>query len=499
MINVNKAEFIPYHNALVMEESTDSIISFDFEFKITAWNPVAKECFGYDFTEVKGKNILDVLSVEDQISQDREFFAMLIRGNKGRQENTLRKNHEGRWSPYITIGFPLFCSKGKVIGGTLIFRDCSEETYLAQLLERMEDVGKIVGWQYVVSDQSVDFTEGATAIIDSEIKGWHSMWDFSQFLSAKFRANFDDMINHSLKTGKSRSIDVTSKNDEKRWFRISWKTESVANTVVRIYGIVRDISEEKNTEKTIAKQELELVSRGRLAAVGQLAAGVAHEINNPLAIVVVNMRILLGRAKNDNLKSKDVHRILPMMQDGVKRVSRIVAGLLDFSKKQGGVKMSPVDMNQLIQDTICICKANFDKNRIIVDTTSLQPNVTVLGKAIDVKHVLLSLIKNAEEFLVKEKINEPQIMLSSSVDHHGKVRILVTNNGPKISKDIVDKVFQPFFTTKDIGEGTGLGMSASYGMMVEHNGRLYVDKDKEMTTFVMEFPPIIEDVETAVA
>ncbi|MBQ49228.1 MAG: hypothetical protein CMP10_17760 [Zetaproteobacteria bacterium] len=495
-MNVNKKEFIPYHANLMTQESIECVISFDLEYSVIGWNPAAEKAFGYSALEAMGKNLLDIISAANQLRDDHNFFQELISGNRKKQEVVLRKDNSGRWFPSAAKGFPLYDHEGNIVGATILLREKSAETHLSQLLSKMEDVGKVVGWQYVILDQSINFTDGASGILSKDSVNWHTFWDFCQILSPAYRSDFQDQINDSLKTGKPGNIDVTAKGDEEKWYHISWKTESVSNVVVRVYGIIRDISQEKRSENTIASQEVELVSRSRLAAVGQLAAGVAHEINNPLAIVVVNMRILQGRAKQNTLKSKDIRRILPMMENGVKRVSNIVAGLLHFSRNESFSLMSPINIYQIIEETIFLFNGDFKKEKIEIDFSEMNSESIVLGKAIDLKHIMLSLIKNAEEFLIRENVESPKIKIESQLNANGYLSLMISNNGPKITQEISEKVFQPFFTTKEVGAGTGLGMSVSYAMMQEHNGNMYVDMNKNYTTFVLEFPPLLAEPNT---
>ncbi len=185
-----------------------------------------------------------------------------------------------------------------------------------------------------------------------------------------------------------------------------------------------------------------------------------------------------------------------MMENGVKRVSNIVAGLLHFSRNESFSLMSPINIYQIIEETIFLFNGDFKKEKIEIDFSEMNSESIVLGKAIDLKHIMLSLIKNAEEFLIRENVESPKIKIESQLNANGYLSLMISNNGPKITQEISEKVFQPFFTTKEVGAGTGLGMSVSYAMMQEHNGNMYVDMNKNYTTFVLEFPPLLAEPNT---
>ncbi len=256
--------------------------------------------------------------------------------------------------------------------------------------------------------------------------------------------------------------------------------------IVGFRGVARDVTERKKVEEQRRLLELRAQMASRLASVGEMAAGVAHEINNPLTGVVGYAQLLLSRQD----LPEDVRRDLKVINDGAQRVAGIVQRLLAFSR-QTKLERRAVNINQLIESTLALRAYSLRTNNIEV-TARLDPRLpdTVADPG-QIQQVLLNLIINAEQAL-KEVRRKGKLTITTR-KRGGIIEIKVRDNGPGIKPEVMDRIFDPFFTTRPAGEGTGLGLSLCYGIVTEHNGRIYAQsKPGRGATFIVELPVVTE-------
>ena len=231
-----------------------------------------------------------------------------------------------------------------------------------------------------------------------------------------------------------------------------------------------DVTEQKLLER-------EAVQAGRLASIGELAAGVAHEINNPINGVINYAQLLADQAAEDDRSAELPRRIL---REG-ERVASIVKNLLAYSR-QGGEVMEPVDLAEVVADALELMQKQIrqDGIRLSVDLPETLP--LVQGNPQKLQQVVMNLVSNAR-YALNRKFPGPDAekRLTLRADEHlrdGNVRLAVHDTGCGISAEDGARIFDPFFTTKPVGEGTGLGLSISYGIVREHGGTLTYDSRK---------------------
>jgi signal transduction histidine kinase len=225
----------------------------------------------------------------------------------------------------------------------------------------------------------------------------------------------------------------------------------------------------------------ELVHAEKLSAVGELASGVAHEINNPLTTILGQAQLLLGRTD----VPVPVRERVEMMADEAARAARIVQNLLLFARNYPP-EQRPCAVSDQVERVLALKRYQLDRDKIRVVTqfTACPP---VWADENRIQQVLLNLVQNAHQALVRV---EGDRVLTLRVRPRGaRVVVEVIDNGPGIAADVLPRVFDPFFTTKPPGEGSGLGLSVSYGIVGQHGGRLYAENRPDGgAAFVMELP-----------
>lgn len=225
---------------------------------------------------------------------------------------------------------------------------------------------------------------------------------------------------------------------------------------------------QKKTAEIVRAQE-QLINAEKLASLGRMAAGVAHELNSPLTGIVTFAHLMVKRMPPENTQDAED---LKVIIDQAERCSRIVRGLLGFSRKTASEK-AHVDMNTLIESTLSMVRnqAKFYNIAFDVRLDKSIPDVNVDPNQI--QQVFLNLLINAADAMEeKGKITISSRMIEVAADRF--VELEFTDTGPGIPEEIRSKVFEPFFTTKPAGKGTGLGLAVSYGIIKKHEGQIFV-------------------------
>ena len=241
------------------------------------------------------------------------------------------------------------------------------------------------------------------------------------------------------------------------------------------------------SQDALINQTTKLVHTSRLAALGEMSAGIAHEVNNPLAIIsgsIQQIERIIRRGENSPEKILDLST---KTLGSIERVTKIINGLRHFSQQSDSNPRVVTGLRDIIEDTNNFCFELLSARHIKLQIEPI-PEVRIECHPIHISQVLINLIKNAEDALDSEMREEERYVRLSFAQENGIVLISVMNGGEPIPKNLHDKLFQPFFTTKPVGKGTGLGLSISHGLMREHKGDLVLDTNSHKTTFIMQLP-----------
>lgn len=237
---------------------------------------------------------------------------------------------------------------------------------------------------------------------------------------------------------------------------------------VNVVTLVRDVVRE--TERRRAAQEHERLRRQlsqaqKLEAIGQLVSGVAHELNNPLAAVMAYAQIVMSGA---DLQGDDLQAMETIVHE-TKRAAKIVSSLLTFAR-QHQPERTITDLNQIVNDTIALRRYAITDQEIVL-TLALEEGLPLTwADNFQMQQVLLNLLSNAEHAL--RGWTGPRALTVSTELCGETITLTVSDTGPGIASADLDQIFNPFFTTKGVGEGTGLGLAISDGILREHGGRI---------------------------
>ncbi|MBI3079292.1 MAG: HAMP domain-containing protein [Deltaproteobacteria bacterium] len=252
--------------------------------------------------------------------------------------------------------------------------------------------------------------------------------------------------------------------------------------------MVRDL---KANEQARRETEAQLLQAGKLASIGELAAGVAHELNQPLMVIRALSQSLLV----DPALSADREKDLALIEKNTERMARIISHLRSFSR-QSQMERQPVDLQEVLENALALVRDPLDAASIEVRRAYARPLPTIVGDANQLEQAFLNLITNARDAM------EPQGGGTLSVttrargpDGNGDgpttVEVVIADTGAGIPPEHLGRIFDPFFTTKAPGRGTGLGLSICYGIVRDHGGTVHVEsRPGEGTRFTLVFPSV---------
>ncbi len=262
------------------------------------------------------------------------------------------------------------------------------------------------------------------------------------------------------------------------------KRDSKGNPIHMI-GINWDKTEEYEILQELEKQKKISFHQDKLASLGSLAAGVGHEINNPMAIIKGYCDLLKSQLNKKTLNEDTIDKSLGHIDNAIERVTSIVKGLKNISR-QDGQGMDDFDVSELLQESVLAIREIFEKEGIDLSLTT-QGNPFILGDRGRIQQVVINLITNAKDAI--EKNETKKIEVSLEVSPMASVILKVKDNGSGIPDDIQSKVFDPFFTSKGVNKGTGIGLSLCHQIVSDHEGQIsFETNSKTGTIFKIELP-----------
>jgi PAS domain S-box-containing protein len=317
--------------------------------------------------------------------------------------------------------------------------------------------------------------------------------------------DFNSLINQSLKEGCVNKIERLTLSLPTGTFPADialypLKDNSLKGLVIRI----DDISQREKMEEVIVQTE-------KMKSVGGLAAGMAHEINNPLGAILQGVQNIQRRIQVDNEKNQEIAtahhldlnamsgyleqrqiiKFINNIQDAGKRAASIVSNMLQFSRGDRQ-QLSPTCVKELIERSLNLARADLELKSISIQLSNMDDTLLFYCIPSEIEQVILNLLQNSAHALSDYHPDNnwtPQIHISAAQDE-SNTYIKVSDNGPGMSKEVRRRIFEPFFTTKDIGAGTGLGLSVSYFIITaHHHGQLDIEsKPDEGACFTLTIP-----------
>jgi two-component system NtrC family sensor kinase len=471
----------------MFESVSDGISVIDLSGVITEVNRRMEEMHGFGSKdELLGKSAFDIVAPRDRDKIARNMRQALKRGTIRDQEYTLLRA-DGTEFPAELSTSVLKDASGKVTGHITVSRDITgrkqaeqalqaEKNKLQSLINALEDDLSIQDKDYNIIYQNEQSRRSSGGDCTGE--------KCYQAYEGKDEVDEDCPVKKAFKDGKSHT-------SERKWVKPSGEVifwEATANpirdaggNIVSCLEVARNITERKQAEEREKELQRELLLSSRLASIGELAAGVAHQINNPLTGVLGFSQRLL-RKSTDQETNQDLKRI----HTEAERAAKVVQNLLTFARRRQPQKQYS-DINEILESALELRAYELTTSNIEV-ITDLAPKLPeVMLDFYQIQEVFLNIILNAEQAMTEA--NGGGKLTIKTEERRGYIRTTFTDNGPGIPAEHLEKIFDPFFTTKGEKGGTGLGLSVCHGIISEHGGRIYArSKPGEGATFFVELP-----------
>lgn len=326
-------------------------------------------------------------------------------------------------------------------------------------------------------------------------------------LASSLTPNFDKIKNakeleikifnqiYKIKIGKS-SVHLTSEDTISSWVAVFAAAMTILIAAFisnsRSLGIKAAMLAEKMTEELraneelVRKQQVKLALSSKMSSLGEMAGGIAHEINNPLTIINSKALVITKLLEKDKPDLPKIESELKKIEDTTDRIAKIIRGLSAFARNTEGDPMEPAMVSKIIQDTLELCRERF-KNHHIELKVNIVDDAIIDCRPHQISQVVLNLLNNAHDAV----LNLPEKWINVEVARNNAwVMIKITDSGSGIDPTIIDKIMEPFFTTKEVGKGTGLGLSISKGIIEDHRGQLRYENFKNHTQFVIQLPAV---------
>lgn len=236
---------------------------------------------------------------------------------------------------------------------------------------------------------------------------------------------------------------------------------------------------------SLCNLQTKLVSSSKMSALGEMAGGVAHEINTPLGVITLRASQIKRVLEKEPINIDTIKNYIDIIEKVAQQIAKIVLGLRSFSRSGDQDKFVLTSLRSIFDNTFILCSERLIQREVKLIDELKDNNLSINCRSVQISQVLLNLINNACDAIMNQNDKWIKIFVDQT---DSVIKINVMNSGEKISKDIQDKIMQPFFTTKDIGQGTGLGLSISKGIIESHGGKLYLDSLSKHTVFIIEIP-----------
>jgi len=449
----------------IFESSTDGIAVIDLEGTITEANQRAVEMHGFSSRDrLAGRSIFDLLAPREHNRISAGLKQAMEEGPVGGVECILLRADGSAFPGELSIN-TLKDAEGNPFGHITIARDITKRKEIDEALkyaaEEWSRTFDSINDAVCINSRDFRLLRVNKAFADMyHLEPGQAVGKLCHEVTGEGKEPIEGCPHlETLRTAKPARSEFFLR--EKGAY-VEIRTSPIFNNKGEIAGsvhITRDITEQK-------QQNERLMSTDRLASLGELAAGTAHEFNNPLTSVIGLSELLLERDVPD-----DIREDLKLINNEAQRAANVARNLLAFGGKHAPAKQ-PDQINSIIEDVLEL-RAYEHKVKNIDVVKHLAPDLPkIMADYFQMQQVFMNIIINAEYFMIEA--HRGGTLIISTEKQNDAVRVSITDDGPGIAQENLNRIFDPFFTTKEAGKGTGLGLSICHTIVTEHGGQIYV-------------------------
>lgn len=493
-----RAEEERAYMAAIVESSDDAIISKTLDGIITGWNRGAERLYGYSAAEAIGRSI-SIIFPPDRQEELLQIMGQLKKGEGVIRRDTERRNKDGALLDVSVTVSPIRDPAGRVVGASTIARDVTESKRIDREMRQQAELLNLAPVLVRdLNDRITLWTEGA-----ERLYGFSPEEALGQVSHDLLKTQFPERreaVNAKLdRTGIWKGELIHQNRDGSQIVVASHQTvyRNIEGSRITILEISTDLTEQKKTESQLLRAQ-------RMESIGTLAGGIAHDLNNILAPIMMAVEIL-----GMEVTSNRGREFLEMLSANAERGSNMIRQVLSFARGVEGKRVI-VQLAHLIKELTKVLKETFPRS-IDIQFDLPRDLWAVSADPTQLHQLLMNLCVNARDAMPKggslsiraenRAIDENYVRMNVEAQPGDFVKISVADTGAGIDAAVIDRIFEPFFTTKGIGKGTGLGLSTVSTISKSHGGFMNVyselGKGTEITVYLPACKEVMEQPSTA--
>jgi PAS domain S-box-containing protein len=470
--------------ASLVRSSEDAVIGVGLDGSILSWNPGAERLFGMTERQMAGRPVgaflertaADLASTLAQVQSERTAAQVEI-------DHT---DPSGRCARLLVTIFPIRDLDDLVVGTSILGRDITTRTQTEQALRRSEATSRAF---LESASEGIVVADASGRIVLVNVKA-EEMFGYPRaeligrpievLVPPRHReshvAHRETYMRAPRARSMGRGLDLAGVKKNGVEFPVEVSLSYVTTDEgTHAIAFVTDITERIAYQRAARQSD-------KLAALGTLSAGVAHEINNPIGIITSRVEVMILEAADDALPS-EMRKDLEVILRHARRVATITQGLLSFARQSTGSRES-VALNRAVEEIVQLVQKDMNRSRVTVSMALDEGLPAITADANAIGQVLLNLLTNARSAMP----NGGSIKIDTALVEDGRlIRLTVRDTGSGIAPEVLPKIFDPFFTTRS--DGTGLGLAISHGIVADHRGSIEVSSELgKGTVFRVTFP-----------
>lgn len=457
-------------------------------------NKLFEKISGFRLGEILGKHLSEI-SISYFHDQIPEILKQLKQGQKWRGELKLHRKNQSLFWVDMSLTPIMDILNNELLEIVSISYDITEKKLNDERYQTVLSGINAGIWDWPdISRSEVYWSPRLFEILDYDMSSTHPSVEFFDTLThpddrdwlresfqAALKADHNFLVEYRVMNGKGKymwiqSLGIIMRDEQDRPFRM--------------IGSITDINQKKIFEFNLEEEKQKTIQASKLATLGEMAAGLAHEVNNPLTIIFGYIRILEEELLSPHLNYELMHKHVGLIKNAAQRAAKIVTNLKDFARDGSADPFMDLPASQLISMVLDLCNERFKKNGIKIEV-SISKDPIIYCRKIELSQVLLNLLFNSFDALDGKQ--EKWVKITAQENNHC-VEICVIDSGTGLASEVAEKVFTPFFTTKKVGLGTGIGLSISQRIVLNHGGEIFYDPSSANTKFVIRLPFLQESL-----
>lgn len=478
-----------YLNQIYKILKSEVIIAItDVNGDITEVNDKFCDISGYSEAELIGYNHRLIDSGKNSSAFLKGIWDVISSGKvwSGKIENRAKN---GEFYYVKTIITPIFDPQGAI---THYFSTCFVITQYSHrkealrktndILNQVGSIAKVGGWELEIATGKLTCTDETFNILEVQ-KSANQQLSLPEGLALfvdDHKLIIENAVTQAIKFGEAYALELKVRTLKGRvfWVYTNGKANYKEGKIISLFGTIQDIDLRKNAELQIDADRVKSIQNAKLASLGELAAGIAHEINNPLA-VIDGATQLMQSCKNNSDK---FNAYIKYIKKSCARITRIVNSLKKFSRSNNESCFAWFSLRHIVEEALILTETNVKRHKTHV-TLDCRSSGFIWCDEIEIEQAVVNIINNAVDAVKSLDIRWIKISISNQSN---KLELKIVDSGEGIAPNNIGKLFEPFFTTKEVGEGTGLGLSITKGILDEHDASIILENSPS-TCFTIVF------------